>query len=426
MTNRKPFFTIAAFILICLVSMIRASLQPLPSLMHHDLVLEWGIHSEVAFGNLVSSYFYIYLIMQIPAAIIYERVDIRKVFVPIAILMGLSTILFAYSPNIWIAGVARIIEGISSAFVIIGALSYITNNFSDKMFVILFGVFDFIGLAGSATIQQVYIYAINSYGWKNMVIILGVVIVLLSILCYLLISLANNKNLANKTNENKATFSFLQFKQVLTNKKVIMPVVYFFFVYSILNVFANAWATPFIQETYRKQLSLNITNSESVFLSMAVSYGLAIGYIIIPQLAKIVKKDVLFIRITSILSILFLVVFIFYMAKPHYYVLVISLFIVSVLSSSTVIGFGLVKKGARKGNKIIAVAIMNIAGGLSPIVLQPIFSSILDKTSEGAKTLSILNFQYAMIFIFFCCLIATICLFFIKNEHYKVVDSELN
>ena len=418
----KLFFRLVGLILVIVICMLRGSLQPLPSLMHNQLVELWSITSPVAFGNLVSSYFYIYIIMQIPAAIVFQKYDFKKVFTTTSVILGLSVLLFAFAPNIWIGGIARVIEGIASAFIMIGYFAYFTRGFDIKWFPILVGVGDFVIALGSAPIQQIYIYFIDNVGWKHMVIYLGALIIILCILAFISVLLSGPLNESKKDKDGKEhkAFSIAQALQVVTNRKVLIPFLVFLVTNAFIQAFLNVWATPLVQNIYRYKFpSLNIPDHSVVYFNVASFYGIAFGALLLPAIATKINKFVGVLRLGCIVAAVAIAVFIYMLNTPNFTLLIGLLFIVGFSFGASMICLPLAERGARVGNKVLSIALVSIAGGASSILFQPIFSKILEYSSGGAK-LTILDFQHSLLFILALDIFAAIIMFFVKEDDYKL------
>ena len=124
------------------------ALEVSPSVMTNILMSAYHIDGA-QLGSLAASYFYAYLIMQIPAGLLLDRYGPRKITTLAIILCALGIFLFARSETLLIASIGRFITGIGAAFAAVNCLKLIANWFPSRQFAFMSGLMMSVGMLGA-------------------------------------------------------------------------------------------------------------------------------------------------------------------------------------------------------------------------------------------------------------------------------------
>ena len=89
-------------------------LQTFPSVMREGLVVDFSLN-EAGFGGLSSSFYYPYILLQIPAGILVSRFGARSVLIVGALLCTVASFVFAMSHTANVAELTRILMGFGAA-----------------------------------------------------------------------------------------------------------------------------------------------------------------------------------------------------------------------------------------------------------------------------------------------------------------------
>lgn len=101
------------------------------------------------FGFLAATYYYGYSGMQIPVAILLDRIGARYTIVGCATLCGAATLLFAYTNNICLASLSRFFIGVGSAVGFLGTSKVISQWFPKDRYATMIGFSFSVGLVGA-------------------------------------------------------------------------------------------------------------------------------------------------------------------------------------------------------------------------------------------------------------------------------------
>ena len=131
--RRYSIFLLAAFFVFYDIF-----IQISPGSLTHQLMQDLHIDAS-GLGMLSGIYFYTYLIMQIPAGLLYDRYPTRYVmFFPLLCTL-VGALLFALSHTLLLASIARLLIGFGTAFAFISVAKVSADLFPKKYFPILIG-----------------------------------------------------------------------------------------------------------------------------------------------------------------------------------------------------------------------------------------------------------------------------------------------
>jgi MFS family permease len=121
--------------------------------------------TALGIAGFATSYFLGYLIMQIPAGLIYDRYSFRWVTTLGIILCVLGTLMFTMTDQLVIAFVGRFILGCGSAFAFIGAITFVRKYLPDNYFTFMIAIVISIGTIAGAFGQVFVVKIIEHLSW---------------------------------------------------------------------------------------------------------------------------------------------------------------------------------------------------------------------------------------------------------------------
>ncbi len=128
-------------------------LQTFPSVMREGLVVDLSLN-EAGFGGLSSSFYYPYILLQIPAGILVSRFGARSVLIGGALLCTVASFLFAMSHTANAAELTRILMGFGAAPTVVCAMALAAQWFPRRLFPILAASTEVFGMVGAALGQE--------------------------------------------------------------------------------------------------------------------------------------------------------------------------------------------------------------------------------------------------------------------------------
>jgi len=247
-------------------------LQTSPSVMIADLQQAFSIN-PFGVSLLASSFYYTYVLLQIPAGMLIDRVHPRYCLTACLIGIAIVTIVFAGAHSLNVARTGRILQGAFSAPSVVPALFLAAIWFPSRQFALLAGLTEMIGMSGSAIGQALLAPMSGYFGWRETLIGCALFGLILAALTFFIIK-SNPPSFPEEELLEVTPHQTHIFKNLL--KVISYPQAWIngFFsglLFSVTGAFGAFWCIPFLQHMY--PVTLNVAASAS---SM-ILFGSAIG-----------------------------------------------------------------------------------------------------------------------------------------------------
>lgn len=378
-------------------------LQSASTIMSEPWVVDYGL-DEIELSNLSSAFFYSYIPMQIPAGILYDKFNTRKILFISAVTLSISCILFGCIHNYELSVIARFFMGLGAASGFVGLLKIIQDQFPMNRFALMFGIAESIGMIGVAAGLVLLAWFLNFYSWRSAMILCGIFAGILAIAIKLFVQ---DSNTVAKSSQMSFKIVFSQLKSVLTNKQVIICSIYGFFIVSILNCFTSLWGDAFLSNAY--DFSPETTSS----LLSIVFIGLSIGSPFNGWFVKRFGRHKPLLIWEAALSMLLIAALILVPGIPLY-ALYSLFFLIGLFCSAYGPCYALVNEAVETDIQATAIATANMIIVSSAPVLQLVVGGILESRSFGYATTDLQNFRIALSILPIGYFIAVIAGFFLK------------
>ena len=241
-------------------------LQSLPSVIRDGLVVDFSL-SQAGFGGLSSSFYYPYILLQVPAGLLALRFGARKLLLAGITLCALSSFVTAFSREfIWVE-IARTLTGLGSAPTFVCTMVLATRWFPPAMLAILISLIETLGMLGPALGQEILGWIVQTAGWRTGMMVCGWFGVLLFVL--ILIFVRNSLNPEQPGRPSAPFPSILALARMLLSARLVMVGLVGGMIYSAGLAFAMLWGVSFFQ----RHMSL----FEASFCASFFSWGIVIG-----------------------------------------------------------------------------------------------------------------------------------------------------
>ncbi|MCB0950642.1 MAG: MFS transporter, partial [Mycobacterium sp.] len=134
--------------------------------MREGLVVDLSLN-EAGFGGLSSSFYYPYILLQIPAGILVSRFGARSVLITGALLCTGASFLFALSQTANAAESTRILMGLGAAPAVVCTMTLAAQWFPARLFPILAALTEVFGMTGAALGQEILGFVVERSGWRT-------------------------------------------------------------------------------------------------------------------------------------------------------------------------------------------------------------------------------------------------------------------
>jgi MFS family permease len=145
-----------------------------PAVMTSELMAAFGI-SASGLGGLSASYYYSYVILQIPAGVLADSWGPRKLLTAGGAVAAAGTILFSLAPDIIWANVSRALIGgaVGVGFVVLLKLS--SRWLPPRFYALAAGLALFCGILGAVTAGVPLRLLIDAFGWRSTLFASGLI-----------------------------------------------------------------------------------------------------------------------------------------------------------------------------------------------------------------------------------------------------------
>ena len=361
-------------------------------------------------GVLVSSYYYIYVLLQVPAGMLIDRYGSRGILSAGAWVVCVGSLLFATAKSPYLALLGRVMMGGGSAFAFVGCLNVISIWFPARRFAFMVAIVETAGMAGAISGNFWLADVVSKWGWQQCMLFAAIFAGILSVFLFLIVrDTPRKKNNAVIKKNSTALWTGLQ---LLLHKPVVwINGVYSGLSFSIVTTFTALWAIPFLEVSHHIHLL------KASMVDAVLYIGVAVGGPILGWLDSRThwRRTIMIVNALFAALCLFAVIFISHL--PLFAVAVL-LFFAGVGASGYVLTFAIANEVATEDNAATSIGLTNMLCVVFAPILQPLIGFLVtwmnhrDGLSEVLSQ-SISHFEWAMSVIPFLMILAAFLAFFL-------------
>ena len=325
-------------------------------------------HTDMASVSVISSaFFYSYVLMQIPAGMLFDRFGIKRVLQGASLVFLLGMILLLLSHHIGFAILARLIMGAGAAFAFVSMVYVSSLWFRPSSFAMMVGLGEMIAMLGVALLEAIMPHLITRFGWREVLQVL----VGIAVLQVLLISFALKNPQQHSLETPRPRLSlWQQLRAVIALKNIWCAGFFCCSVFGVVSIFAALWGNKFIQVVYQQSYY-----GASSLLSLLL-LGVAVGGPIIGYLNERLMSYKALLLVNS--GLLLLISLVIGSGQLTLLGLSILIFILGFLGSGYVLGFYVTQESTRVEIRGAGIGLCNAIALLGGGVFQPLTGLILD------------------------------------------------
>ena len=394
-------------------------LQSLPTVMIDDLITALQI-TTADVGVLTASFFYTYLLFQIPAGALVDRCGVHTVMAVALLLAGLCCLGAAVAHSWWSICLMRLGMGLVLAPCVPAVMSLAATSFSTSSFVLLAGLAESLGMCGGAIGEAGFGHYITAHSWRACWLLCA----FLGIILAIFVGFTGNNRRAGLRGgllEPVRPGSRALWRDcfdMLLSRRLWPIALWAGCVFAVLPSLAGLWAIKIVQDWY------SIPLSTAAWAGSALFFGTALGLPFWSWCAKRVgtyKKTMFWANVINMV----LLVTLFQPALLSLLIVYMQLFIVGFVSAVYVLAFAIVREQVQPRVRASAMGLVNMMSMLigAPL-LQPVIGVVLSEhrpSWANALVAAVGNRDAAVLLLLVSCLfIALILLFFIEDPaHYS-------
>lgn len=352
-------------------------LQTFPSVMREGLVVDLSLN-ESGFGGLSSSFYYPYILLQVPAGILVSRFGARLVLIAGASLCTVASFLFAMSESAQAAETTRILMGLGAAPTVVCAMTLASQWFPKRLFPLLAALTEVSGMIGAALGQETLGFIVEHSGWRVGMIVCGAVSTFLMIL--VVIFVRNRRTTATDPDWPRLP----EIRQLLTSLPILLRGAAGGLVSSAGVAFGMLWGVSYFQAYHHMSLSTASICSSFYF------WGCLPGMLGFAWLCVRTEKPALLLALgalgTAVAMALIIYVLQGQIAQSA------AMFVLGVFNSSYALSFTMVKDIAPQKLSGVAMGMTNmLIMGIGGLLFQPLIGLLAHARGEdipGSAALS--------------------------------------
>ncbi len=265
------------FLLVALAYVISYFHRVAPATIAGELQLAFHT-SAAALGGLAASYFYLYMLMQIPAGILVDTLGPRRILTVGGVVAGVGAILFGYADTLTAAAVGRGLVGLGVSVTLVAMLKLNTVWFSERHFGTITGFVLFIGNLSAVLATVPLVEVLQYLSWRSVFVIVGFISLTIALLTWIFVRDHPSKLGISglHTLEGEAGSWYQGLLKVLNNR-ANWPCFWVAFGFAgSFFAFAGLWAVPYLQNVQGMSRAMATQHTSLLLVGFALG-ALGIG-----------------------------------------------------------------------------------------------------------------------------------------------------
>lgn len=395
--EKKSFYPLILLTTICITYFVENFLRSAAGALTPILIQELAI-SHGAMGMLISAYFFVYGLMQVPSGILSDRLGARKTILIFTMLTIVGIFLFWTSTNYNMLFVAQFLVGIGCSTFYINAVKLVSTWFPANKKATAIGILSASSGLGNTISYMGFPIAVTTLGgWRNLYLWMSLILVANWAMNIFIIK-DNNTILVNPPTEGKPSIISSIFTTV--RDKRLWPFLMGFVLSSMSWVFMN-WMNQFLIDTH------GFTYFQVGQIASAGTIAGIPGCIAVAAISDRLKRRKVTLIGFSVMFAILLITLINLPASIGILTFTILNFALNFSGSFWVLYFSMIPETLPSSKAAVGLGLVNGVGTIGFSVITPIYGSLVDIT--GTYTSSNIMIQVGAI------LMPIIFLLFIKE-----------
>lgn len=392
-----------------------------PSIMTKDLMLDFSLNAS-SLGHLAASFYYSYMLMQIPAGILIDSIGTKKITTIAIALCAMATLIFSKTTSVEVAFASRFIIGLCATFAILNTLKISSNWFHPSKFALLTGLMLSLGMLGSIFGQTPLAYFLHNFGWRESITYLSWIGFALALL-FLLVLREKPKHLRhyNVTQEPKHKTPLLQSLIAIIKKPQVWLISIFSgLAFAPVMAFGGLWGVSFLETKFGFSAQKSASMTSLIFL------GFALGAPLFGWLSNRIGKRKPFMFAGILTSFCFLT-YVIYAPTLTFFWGGTCLFLFGFSVSAFLISFTVIHEINSPLVTATAIGFMNLFNALFGAITDPLVGAVLDSgfgRSVVSAAFTAKDYEIALSFLPIYLLACFGLLFTIKETYCKQLIEE--
>ena len=347
-----------------------------PAAIADELARTFSINSAIL-GTLAATYFYVYLVLQVPVGILADTMGPRRLLAGGSLVAGAGSIAFALAPNWEVAAAGRTLVGIGVSVAFIAILKVSAVWFPASRFATLNGFTMFAGNLGAVIAGAPLAWLVTQTSWRAVFLGLAVLSIALGIASWLAVrDRPEDLGFAPVHETSSAARSGVRWRRALATVLANPATWPCFFVNSGIAgsylAFAGLWAVPWLEQTHAMSRVAAAEHTSTLLL------GVALGAVLVGMLSDRLSNRRTVLRIYALLYLASWLPWLLHAHWPHWATLA-WFGLMGLLIPGFTLTWTVAKEVNRPEHSGIATSIVNVGIFVGTGILQPLVGAILDR-----------------------------------------------
>lgn len=362
-----------------------------------SIVMQSFSISAAQLGSLSAMYFYGNFLLIFPAGLILDRVSPRKILFFSLLVASISMFTFAYSTNLYMAGLSRFVQGLCGSFAFLGAIRVVSRWFSPAKLALASGCVVTLAMLGGVVAQTPIAALSESIGWRHTLMLFGILGLALTLVEFFVVRdyPANYHLTKDAGAKDISSLGFWRsIRMVVGNRYNWFGGLYTTLMNLPIFLLGALWGTMYLTQVH------NLTTLQSTDVVAELFFGTLIGAPLVGWISDKLKRRVLPMVVGAILSLIIVFVII-YAPNLSLTMLTLLFFALGLITSTQVVSYPTI---AELNSPLVtgsALSIISILLMISGFIAQPFFGWMLDfhwdhLVVHNLAIYSLLDFREAM------------------------------
>lgn len=391
--TQKSYFPWLCWASVTLVYVLQYGLLVIPESLVQEISTSFNI-GLAQVGVYSSMFLYAWIIMQIPAGIMFDHYDSRKLMFASTLVIVLACVIQGFTTNYSVALLSRALMGAGGAFSFVGAVYLARAWFPVTMLALVIGITEAASGVSEIGFPVLFANLTANVSWRAIMFFIGMIALGFA---FLTLFFVRDKPKESRSKHRRSTR--IDLKTVFSNKYLWGLGLYVGFAGAYYFAVIDMWGVVWLRRQF------NLSTTQAVYLNAAAILGFMIGCPVIGWLARFMaRRYLIMICMLAEYVMLYLTDFWMHTTESH----ACSLVLLGFFTGGIVLAFDMAKELVAELHYGLAVGFLNMFFGLIGVIMTPIMGYIL-MLNTGEVVYKLLTMQLtgaigAIVSIFIACL----------------------
>lgn len=352
-----------------------------------------------------SSFYWSYIISQIPAGILVDKFGIKRVMIVSSAIFSVAMLIATLAHNESMLLTYRILAGFGGGFAILCAIKAIVIWLPNRLFPAFTGLTQFVLYVGATLSATPLVFLARHLSISQIMALILIISVILLLVSIFIIRVHPDYSKQNKQNGQKIS-SLKDIVTVFKNKQIWFNGLYCFTIYGTTVLFADLWGIKYLQLT-------GFSQANAGYCTSLIFIGVAISSPIWGAIASVFDGEKKFLLITPIFGFFIVTYLLFF--NTSFPVAVILCILFGSVQAVQVLNYSALRNTVSATQIATGLAVVNMFLPLSGGILQPATGALITHLKQSHETLY--AFQSTLIIIPILMILSFIIALFIKDSN---------